>query len=171
LSQNRASPPKPDDDKGNAGKQSEGGKEKPKGGGTDALSKFAVDIGIAADDVRGGLDPQPVAPFISLDSRSWEALKKNTPPRGQHSVTATVLAATALVLWQKRGGIGDVTLDMVRATLGTIDLEDKNLIRSLDNCDWLQVKSNRVVLHPSNLSSGVRVLKAYCLRQAPTPEA
>lgn len=164
-------PPQPDDAKGDKGNQGEREREKPKGGGTDALSKFAADLEITTDDVRGGLDPQTEVPFISLDGRSWEALKKNTPPRGPHAVTASVLAATALVLWQKRSGIADITLDMVRATLSTIELEDKNLNRSLDNCDWLQVKGSRVVLHPSNLSSGVRVLKAYCLRKAPTSEA
>jgi hypothetical protein len=136
----------------------------------DPLSAFAKDLGISVDDVVGGLEPQTKAPFISLDGRSWEALKKNTPARGPGGVPAAVLAATALALWQKHARTEDVTLDHVRATLGTIELEDKNLSRSIDNCDWLQMKGNRVVVHPTQMSGGVRLLVAYCMRQPPSAE-
>lgn len=139
-------------------------------GGSDVLSVFATELNVSVDDVRGGLDPKIESPFISLDGRSWEALKKNTPSRGPGGVAAAVLAGTALVLWQKCARTEDVTLEHVRVTLATIDLEDKNMSRSIANCDWLQMKGNRVVIHPSQMSSGIRLLKAYCLRQPPGAE-
>lgn len=130
-----------------------------------AVDAFAEAIGVTVEELEGGLDPQPSAPFISLDGRSWEALKKNTPSRGQGSVSQTVLAATALALWQKQQDIGDVTISAIKAVMATIDLDDANINRSIANCDWLQLKGARVVLNPSRLTSAGRVLRAYCRRE------
>jgi hypothetical protein len=131
---------------------------------------FADAIGITLEELIGGLDPGSEPPYIGLDSRCWEALKKNTPPRGQGSVSQTVLAATALVMWKAHQEFGDVTVAAVKAVMATIELDDGNAIRSIGNCDWLQMKGNRVVLNPSRLTPALAVLRAYCRREAISTE-
>ncbi len=133
--------------------------------GNSSLARFAKFVGVTADELRGGLDPSDEAPFISLDGRSWEALKRNTPTRGPGGVPPAVLAATALTAWQKHQPIGDVTLSIVRNAMNTIDLDDPNAARALNNCDWLQIKGGRVVLNPARLSSAARLLRAFCKRE------
>src|ERR1700733_1593539 len=102
------------------------------------IKAFAKSIGVTTEEIVGGLDPTTETPFVQLNSHDWEALKKNTPHKGPGAVPPAVLAATALVLWQRHGSTPDVTLQTVRATLSTIDLDDPNASRSIGNCDWLQ---------------------------------
>jgi hypothetical protein len=137
---------------------------------TPAIRDFAKAISVTVEEIVGALGPTAEPPFIHLNSHDWEALKKNTPHRGPGSVPSAVLAATALVLWQKYGNAPDVTLQAVRATLGTIDLDDPNAARSISNCEWLQSKGSRIVLNPSRSSAATRLLKAYCRRE-PIDEA
>jgi hypothetical protein len=129
------------------------------------VKAFAKAVGVTVEEIVGGLGPTAEAPFVHLNSHDWEALKKNTPPRGPGSVPSAVLAATALVLWQKYGNTADITLQTVRGTLDTIDLDDPNAGRSIGNCEWLQSKGNRIVLNPSRSSAATRMLKAYCRRE------
>ena len=135
-----------------------------------AVRAFAKNVNVTAEEIVGSLGPTADAPFIHLNSHDWEALKKNTPLKGPGAVSPSVLAATALVLWQKYGGIGDVTLQSVRATMITIDLDDPNAARSIGNCEWLQNRSNRIALNPSRSSAATRLLRAYCRRE-PLAEA
>lgn len=139
-------------------------------GGSEPVAAFAEALGVSVDELVGALDPQSAGTFVSLDERSWEALKKNTPGRGQGSISQTALAATALVLWQKYLDIGDVSVPTIKAVMATIDLDDPNVNRSIANCDWLQMKGSRVVLNPSRRAAAVRILNAYCRRVAPAPE-
>jgi hypothetical protein len=129
------------------------------------IAKLARRVGLATEQVMGSLDPTGESPFIHLNSHDWEALKKNTPLKGPGSVAPSVLAATALVLWQKDCGIGDVTLATVRAVMGTIDLDDPNAARSVGNCDWLQNRAGRITLNPSRSSAATRLIAAYCRRE------
>ena len=135
-----------------------------------AVRAFAKSVGVKPEEIVGSFDPTTDAPFIHLNSHDWEALKKNTPAKGPGSVAPSVLSATALVLWQKHSGIGDVTLQMVRATMSTIDLDDPNAARSVGNCEWLQNKSARIALNPSRSSVANRLLRACCRRE-PLSEA
>jgi hypothetical protein len=130
-----------------------------------AITAFAKSVELTPDEIVGSLDPTSQSPFIRLNSHDWEALKRNTPSKGPGSVGPSVLAATALVLWQRHGGIGDITLPTVRASISTIDLDDPNAGRSIGNCDWLQNRSNRITLNPSRLSAARRLLRAYCRRE------
>lgn len=131
------------------------------------VKAFAKGIGVTVEEIVGGLDPTFEAPFVQLNSHDWEALKRNTPHKGPGAVPPAVLAATALVLWQKHSNTPDVTLQTVRATLSTIDLDDPNASRSIGNCDWLQTKGSRVALNPSRSSAATRLLRAYCRREPP----
>lgn len=131
---------------------------------------FAKSVGVTPEEIVGSLDPASEAPFIRLNSHDWEALKRNTPVKGPGSIAPSVLAATALVLWQKHSSIGEVTLQTVRATISTIDLDDPNAARSIGNCEWLQNKANRIALNPSRSSAATRLLRAYSRRE-PIAEA
>jgi hypothetical protein len=141
------------------------------GGDTNTPVKaFAKSVSVTPEEIVGSLDPTSDAPFIHLNSHDWEALKRNTPLKGPGAVSPSVMAATALVLWQKHSSIGDVTLQTVRATMSTIDLDDPNAARSVGNCEWLQNKANRIALNPSRSSAAARLLRAYCRRE-PVAEA
>jgi hypothetical protein len=137
---------------------------------TSPLAAFAKSINVTVDEITGSLGPTSAAPFIHLDNHDWEALKRNTPAKGSGSISSSVLAATALVLWQKHSAIGDVTLQAVRAVMSTIDLDDQNAARSVNNCEWLQSRNNRIALNPSRSSAATRLIRAYCKRE-PLSEA
>jgi hypothetical protein len=136
-------------------------------GGSAAVGEFAKSVGVTPEEIEGSLGPISDLPFIHLNGHDWEALKKNTPVKGPGAVSPSVLAATALVLWQKHSNIGEITLQTVRATLSTSDLDDPNAIRSIGNCEWLQTKSGRFALNPSRSSAASRLLRAYCKREPP----
>jgi hypothetical protein len=135
-----------------------------------AIRAFAKSLSVTPEEILGSLDPTAEAPFIHLNSHDWEALRRNTPPKGPGAISSSVLAATALVLWQKHSRIGEITLQTVRSTMNTIDLDDKNAARSIANCEWLQTKANRIALNPSRASVAVRLVKSYCRRE-PLAEA
>lgn len=130
-----------------------------------AVRAFAKSVNVTSEEIVGSLSPIPEAPYIHLNSHDWEALKKNTPVKGPGAVSPSVLAATALVLWQKHSNIGDISLQAVRAVISTIDLEDPNAARSIANCEWLQTKASRLALNPSRSSAATRLLRAYCRRE------
>jgi hypothetical protein len=134
------------------------------------IKAFAKSVGVQPEEIVGSLDPTSEGPFIHLNSHDWEALKRNTPVKGPGAISPSVLAATALVLWQKHSDTGEITLQTARATMSTIDLEDPNAARSVGNCEWLQVKGNRIALNPSRSSAASRLLRAYCRRE-PLSEA
>jgi hypothetical protein len=134
------------------------------------VTAFAKSVSVTAEEIVGSLDPTSESPFIHLNSHDWEALKRNTPAKGPGAVSPSVLAATALVLWQKYSSLGDITLQTVRATMSTIDLDDPNAARSIGNCEWLQNKASRIALNPSRSSAATRLLRAYCRRE-PLAEA
>lgn len=149
---------------GSSGSEKQGSERASSGMGP--VASFAKAIEVSVDELQGGLSPQADGVLIALDGRNWEALKRNTPPRGPGSVSPGALAATALVMWQKHQPFGDVTFQTVRAVMDTVKLEDANLSRSLGNCDWLQVRGGRVYLNPARTSSAARLLRAYCRREA-----
>lgn len=140
-------------------------------GAGSTLEDFAAELGITVEELVGGLGPSTEPPFISFDDRSWETLKKNTGKRGPGAVSPAVLAATALTSWRAHAKTDEVTLQMVRATLQTIHLDDANASRSISNCAWLQDKGGRIVPHPAKKSLGLHLLKAYCTGEPPTDAA
>ncbi len=137
---------------------------RPRGG--DPLSDFAAELGLAPDVVVGAAEPEATSPYLHLNQHNWEALKKNTPIKGPGSVSPSVLAGTLLVLWLERltPPIKPTMAD-VSVVLGTISLEDPNAVRSLKNCEWLQVRGSQVHPNPAERSRAVAVAKAYCAKQ------
>lgn len=132
------------------------------------VSSFADELGVDVDEVIGACLPSTDAPYIQLDQRYWEALRRNTGSRGRDAIAPIALAGTLLALWFKHAGIGgNPTIQQCQDVLRTINLRDQNAARSLRNADWLQTRNNGVVINPAQWSQAVRVAKGYCLKQAP----
>lgn len=137
------------------------------GGSSDALSQFAAELGITKDEVEGALGPSQEAPFLHLDAHCWEALKKNTPPRGPQSVAPIALAGTVLGLWFKHLGIeGIPNKKQCQAVLRTIHISDKNAARSLKNTEWLQSRGDGIVINPAQRSRAVSLAASFCKKTA-----
>jgi hypothetical protein len=135
--------------------------------GDKSLKSYAKEIGVTGDELIGGLGPSSEAPFIYLDERCWEALKRNTPNRGPGAISPAVLAATALVTWAKHErDIGEVTIPAIKGVMTPANLDDPNTSRSINNCNWLQLRGGRVVLNPAQSSNAYRLLKAFCRKES-----
>ncbi len=133
--------------------------------GTGPLAKFAAELGITQDEVEGALAPTIEEPYIHLDPHCWEALKKNTPPRGAQAVAPIALAGTVLALWFKHAGIDGIpTTKQCQAVLNTIHIRDRNAARSLKNTEWLQNRGNGIVINPAQRSRAVALASSYCTK-------
>ncbi|MGA7748710.1 MAG: hypothetical protein WCA63_01050 [Gallionella sp.] len=131
------------------------------------LSRFADELGVSQAVVKGACGPTTGSPFIHLDKHHWEALKKSTPERGAKAVGSVVLAATLLVLWKEKAELGVTTMKEVTSVLDTIGVPAQNASRSIDNCEWLQLRSGSIVLNPAQTSKAIAVAKAYCMKESP----
>jgi len=130
--------------------------------------QFAQEIGVEPAQLRGACDPRTEAPYLNLDTRSWEALKRNTPARGRGAVSPMALAATMLALWFRAAKLGTPTQAQARAVLGTLGVEDKNPSRAIRLSDWLQARPGGVIaLNPAQITHATQVARAFCLKQAP----
>lgn len=129
-----------------------------------ALAAFADDIGVSIDDLRGACRPTINAPYIRLDHRHWEALKKQTPERGPRAVGPVVLAGTLLALWARHAEIPPPTVGAAQDVLKTISARDKNPYRGLKNCEWLQMDGGAIVLHPAHVSRASLLARQYCTK-------
>lgn len=133
--------------------------------GVESLKKFSAELGITQAEVEGALAPTLDAPYIHLDPHCWEALKKNTPPRGPQAIAPIALAGTVLALWFRHAGIDGIpTSKQCQAVLKTIHVSDKNAGRSLKNTEWLQTRGNGIVINPALRSRAIAVARAYCTK-------
>jgi hypothetical protein len=129
-----------------------------------AVEMLARELNVSSAVLAGSCDPIVESPYIQLDKHHWEALKRNTPERGQGAVNATVLAATLLVLWKDCAKLGDVKLKETAGVIGTISLESKNPTRSVNNCEWLQLRNDTIKLNAAQTSKAIQVARAYCTK-------
>lgn len=128
----------------------------------DSVGKFAAALGVTEPALVGACDPSSEAPFITLDAKSWEAFKKNIPPRGAQSVANVQLAGTLLCLWYMNAGMSSrPTQAQALAVLKTIGATDVNPSRAIKNCSWLQSRADGIQINPAELSKAERVAKAY----------
>ena len=93
------------------------------------IVNFAKDIGIEPDILKGALDPSKEEPFIRLDSKCWEAIKKNNGERGPSAMAPSVIAGTALALWFNFNKIGKTTKAHIKKVLKEIDIRETNADR------------------------------------------
>ena len=133
------------------------------------IKKFANEIGVTPAELVGACGPKAAAPFIHLDHHCWEALKRNTPGRGPGAISPIVLSATLLAMWFRHAKLGMAKQSEAIEVLDSINVQDKNPARGLKNCEWLQPRTDGIVLNPSRISTAVRVCRAYCT-QKPLPE-
>jgi hypothetical protein len=102
---------------------------------------------------------------MHLDVHHWESFKKNTPNRGRGSIPPVVLGATLLVLWFRHEKLGkSKQVDAIKL-METIHVGDKNPSRGMKKCQWLQGRSDGLVLNPSKVSQAIGVARAYCMKQ------
>jgi hypothetical protein len=143
-------------------------KRKSVGSAPGPLQAFAEELGVDVKDLVGACSPSSTTPFIELDQRYWEALRKNTGSRGRDAIAPVTLAGTLLALWFKHSSFSaNPTVQQCQDVLATINLRDQNAARSLKNAEWLQTRNGGVVINPAQWSQAVRVAKGYCLKQAP----
>lgn len=133
-----------------------------------AVARFAQDIGVSVRDIKGACDPRTDVPYLTLDPRYWEALKRNTPARGRGAISPMALAATLIALWFRAAKLGTPTQAQAKAVLDTMDQEDKNPSRAIKISDWLQQKpGGGIALNPARITRAVQLARAFCLQQAP----
>lgn len=135
--------------------------------GNTEVDKFAAEIGVAKDLIISACTPTNETPYIHLDKHHWEALKKNTPERGNKAVNAVVLASTALTIWKDTAKLGNVAITELSSVLETIGLTPKNTNRSITNCEWLQLRSGSIYINPAQTSKAIKVMSAYCNKVSP----
>lgn len=142
-----------------------------KGEADAGIRRFAREVGVDVPALTGACSPSAEAPYLHLDVRCWEALKKNTPERGADAISPIVLAATLLALWSRAANLGTPTQAQAQAVLETIHLRDSNPSRAIKGCDWLQSRARgTIVLNPAQASGALRVVKAYCTKKRPVIE-
>ena len=125
-----------------------------------ALTSFASDLGIEAALLEAAADPTEASPFIVLDHKYWEALKRTS---GRANTPPVVLAGTFLLLWGRHAEVGEVTTKLCGRVLSPIGLTTKNAARSFKNCDWIQFRDGALKLNPAKISMAEELVKAYCL--------
>lgn len=131
----------------------------------DPLRGLADELEVPLVVIQTALAPSQEPPYIQLDSRTWEAFRRNVPTRGKQAVSATALALTALALWFDCLGVDPPKIDQAQKVLNTIHVQGKNPSRSVRNCDWLQQRGNTVIVSPAEISRALAVLRAFCMKQ------
>ena len=129
------------------------------------LAKLAKEIGVTVDILQGSCAPTDSAPFIYLDRHHWEAMKKAPPARGSKAISPIALASTLLILWKEQAKLGDSTVKDAQKVLGTVGISDSHPNRSLDNCEWLQLRGKNILINPAQTSKAVELAKAYCTKE------
>lgn len=130
-----------------------------------ALAKLAKEIGVTIDILKGSCGPTDSAPFIHLDKHHWEAMKKATPGRGSKAISPIALGSTLLILWKEQAELGNSTIKEAQKVLGTVGITDAHPDRSLNNCEWLQMRGKNIIINPAQTSKAIELAKAYCTKE------
>lgn len=134
--------------------------------GSDAIGKFAAELGLSRDEVIGACDPTSEPPYMHLDTHHWEAMKRNTPQRGPNAYSPIVVAASLLGVWFRHTGSGNPTVTMAQAVLSRIGTRDNNPGRSIENSEFLQARSGGViVLNPAKVDRAIAIAKSFCSKK------
>lgn len=130
------------------------------------VGKFAKSIGVTLDEVVGALDPSTETPYLHLDVHCWEAMKKQTPPRGPSAMSPVAVAGTLLALWFREAGLGHPTQAQAQEVLDTINAKDNNPSRGVKSAKWLQARrGGTIMINPSQNSRAVQIAKAFCVKK------
>ena len=127
------------------------------------LGQLAQQLGLDTAFVQGACSPTTEAPYLHLDSHYWEEMKKQVPQRGPLSIAPIIAPATLIALWFGKANLGIATQAQAKAVLATINLEDPNASRSIQNTSWLQSRAGgQIVLNPAEISKAVKLAKCFC---------
>lgn len=130
---------------------------------TSVLAMLAQQLSIEPSLVQGACAPTLEPPYLHLDLHCWEDMRKQVPKRGILAISPIVAAATLLALWFNKAGLGNPTQAQAKLVLGTINVEDPNASRSIQNTTWLQGRSGgQFVLNPAEISKAVKLAKCFC---------
>jgi len=130
---------------------------------SDALGKFAAELGITREAVQGACAPTAEAPYMHLNQHNWEAMRKALPERGLKALSPVAVGATLMALWFRHGGLGNPTQAQVLTVLSGINVEDKNRSRGIRRSKWLQPRAGgQIVLNPAEISVAIKLAKSFC---------
>jgi len=134
----------------------------------EAVNELAKMLGISAQILKGACDPKREEPYIHLDMHFWSDWRKNLPKRGPNSVSPIALAANFMALWFQKAGLGSPTLQKSMKVLDIIGVEVKNANRSINNCEWIQLRAGKKIqVNPSAIGKAIEVAKAFCEKRPP----
>lgn len=133
-----------------------------------ALDEFSKELGVDIDIVKGACDPVPEEPFMHLDMHFWSEWTKNTSKRGRDAISAVILSATLLALWFRNTKLGSLSLKEIRKVLANLGIEQKNLTRSINKCEWLQLRQGKTIqINPAEIKKAIEVARAFCEKRMP----
>jgi len=131
------------------------------------VEKFAASINVSPAEVRGSIDPQKEDPYITLNSKCWEAMKKQTPRRGPGAVGPAAVVGTVLALWFEVAKNNEsVTQNSILKILETLGVADNNPARSVKNAEWLIHRRGGIIkIDPSQISKAESFVKKFCTKR------
>jgi hypothetical protein len=133
-----------------------------------SLDKLAAELGVTIEILQGACDPLMEPPYMRLDVHRWAALKQNTPKRGRNSFSPISVAATLLCLWFRFSRQNkQPSIKEAQDVLDTIRARDHNPSRSIDSCPWLRHAGSAISIKPDEISSAMKLARAFCLKQPP----
>ena len=129
-----------------------------------ALEAFAAELGLEPAVVHAACKPSSSPPYLRLDPKGWDDLKRHTGSRGHNAIAQVVLSSTLLLLWFRQCPTAPTKVSVKQAqdALRTAGLRDKNAGRGLRNCEWLQVRDEMIRLLPGKIAPAIALARAYC---------
>lgn len=129
------------------------------------VAALADEIGVDVADVESAFAPSQDPPYVRVEKYYWNAFKNNTPGGGPTAISSGALVGTLMSLWFDQLDRDPPTKDEIVDATAAAKIEDKNIDRSIKNCDWLRADGSQVTVSPAQLDKAVRVAKAFCLKE------
>jgi hypothetical protein len=128
------------------------------------VAGLAAELEVPQENIVAACSPSRDAPYLQLDRHFLAAFSENTPSRGPNAVPDSVLIATLLAFWFERANLDRPQYQQVLDTMRASNLSTPNARRGIDNCEWLQVRGDRVIIKPTDVRKAVAMAKAFCLK-------
>lgn len=129
------------------------------------IGKFARQLGLKTNAIKGACDPTTAEPYLQLDMHHWSAVKTQLPPRGPSALSPIVVASTLLGLWFRAANLGNPTQAQAQRVLATISVQDKNPSRGVKAAPWLQPRAGgQVVINAAQVERAILLAKCFCAK-------
>jgi hypothetical protein len=136
----------------------------------DLISSFSKYLEIQPEYIKAAFSPISESPYIHIDKHYWESIRKSLPSRGATSIPEVVIAGTILLLWKEFAKLGDTNPKEVTKVLSILGVTAKNPTRSFQNCEWLQLRNNKLYINPVETSKAKELVKSFSLKKSPYNE-